>query len=202
MSHVVVIGGGWAGCSAALAAKKAGAKQVTVLERTDLLLGTGLVGGIMLNNGRFTAAEELTALGAGELFQLTDRLARHKNVDFPGHKHASLYDVALIEPAVRKLLQDFGINVRLLARVTDVEYEGQKVKAVITDADEKITGDVFVDATGTAGPQSNCTKYGNGCAMCIYRCPTFGGQYCCQNRHYRSKRSKAGWYLWCHERLL
>ena len=38
----VVIGGGWAGCAAALTAEKAGA-DVTLLERTDMLLGTGHV---------------------------------------------------------------------------------------------------------------------------------------------------------------
>ena len=48
---IVVIGGGWAGCAAALTAEKAGA-DVTLLERTDMLLGTGLVGGIFRNNGR------------------------------------------------------------------------------------------------------------------------------------------------------
>jgi len=37
--------------------------------------------------------------------------------------------------------------------------------------------DVFVDTSGTAGPQGNCMKYGNGCAMCIYRCPTFGPRF-------------------------
>ena len=37
-------------------------------------------------------------------------------------------------------------------------------------------GDAFIDATGTAGPQGQCTKYGNGCAMCILRCPSFGGR--------------------------
>ena len=42
---IVVIGGGWAGCAAALTAEKAGT-DVTLLERTDMLLGTGLVGGI------------------------------------------------------------------------------------------------------------------------------------------------------------
>lgn len=50
---VVVIGGGWAGCAAAVAAKKAGA-DVVLYERTDLLLGLGNVGGIMRNNGRYT----------------------------------------------------------------------------------------------------------------------------------------------------
>jgi hypothetical protein len=46
--------------------------EVLLIERTDMLLGTGLVGGIMRNNGRFTAAEEMVAMSGGELFQLTD----------------------------------------------------------------------------------------------------------------------------------
>ncbi|HCL4578649.1 TPA: FAD-dependent oxidoreductase, partial [Clostridium botulinum] len=75
---VVVIGGGWAGCAAAISAKKAGA-DVSIFEKTDLLLGLGNVGGIMRNNGRFTAAEELIALGAGDLINITDENSRHKN---------------------------------------------------------------------------------------------------------------------------
>ena len=38
---IVVIGGGWAGCAAAVAAAKQGAR-VRLLERTDMILGTGL----------------------------------------------------------------------------------------------------------------------------------------------------------------
>ncbi|MDU5022062.1 MAG: FAD-dependent oxidoreductase, partial [Clostridiales bacterium] len=86
MAKVVVIGGGWAGCAAAISAKKAGA-EVVILERTDLLLGLGNVGGIMRNNGRYTATEEAIALGASELFELTDKYSTHKDMDFPGHKH-------------------------------------------------------------------------------------------------------------------
>ena len=84
---VIVIGGGWAGCSAAITAKKAGA-QVVLYEKTDMLIGLGNVGGIMRNNGRYTAAEELINLGAGDLINITDRNTRHKSIDFPGHKHA------------------------------------------------------------------------------------------------------------------
>ena len=84
---VIVIGGGWSGCAAAISAKKAGA-SVSIYEKTDLLLGLGNVGGIMRNNGRFTASEELIALGAGDLINITDENSRHKNIDFPGHKHA------------------------------------------------------------------------------------------------------------------
>ena len=41
---VVIVGGGWAGCAAAISARKQGA-EVSLLERTDMLLGCGLVGG-------------------------------------------------------------------------------------------------------------------------------------------------------------
>ncbi|QGG47270.1 FAD-dependent oxidoreductase [Heliorestis convoluta] len=176
MPKVVVVGGGWAGCAAAISAAKAGA-DVVLLERTDMFLGTGLVGGIMRNNGRFTATEELLALGGGDLFEVTDEVSRHKNVEFPGHKHASLYDVAKVEPAVKNRMAQYGkIQFRTEARVKDIQMEGSRITAVVVDETDVIQGDVFVDASGTAGPQGNCTKYGNGCAMCIYRCPTFGGR--------------------------
>ncbi|MEJ8553122.1 FAD-dependent oxidoreductase [Tepidibacter sp. Z1-5] len=89
MRKVIVIGGGWAGCAAAISAKKAGA-DVTLIERTDMLLGLGNVGGIMRNNGRYTATEENILLGGRELFEITDEYSRHKDIDFPGHNHARL----------------------------------------------------------------------------------------------------------------
>ncbi|MFY9174000.1 MAG: FAD-dependent oxidoreductase [Peptococcia bacterium] len=173
MVKVIVIGGGWAGCAAAITARKAGA-EVTLLERTDLLLGLGNVGGIMRNNGRYTAAEELILLGAGELIEITDECSRHKDLDFPGHKHASLYDVNLVEPTVRAKLQEMGINVRLETRIVDVRLEGQKVTAVMSAEEEWLEGDIFIESTGSTGPMGNCLRYGNGCSMCILRCPSYG----------------------------
>ncbi len=196
MYKVIVIGGGWSGCAAALQARKSGA-EVVLIEKTDMLLGLGNVGGIMRNNGRFTAAEENIAMGADELFGITDKLARHVNVDFPGHKHASLYNVIRVEPAVRRLLVERGIEIKLMSRVIDVEIEisrlgmdknqsfSQKdnisekdikkhIKKVILANDEVIEGDVFIECTGSTGPMGNCLAYGNGCCMCILRCPAFG----------------------------
>ena len=249
MYKVVIIGGGWSGCAAALAARKAGA-EVTLLEKTDMLLGLGNVGGIMRNNGRFTAAEENIALGARELFDITDRCSRHVNIDFPGHKHASLYDVMNVEPNVRRLLREKGVDVRLMARAVDVVLQksghgacgsgdrdrrsggighsgetrrsntgcgevhsvgngydsgvtehpdktrrsntepfdnGHMQDAVIEklilagnpagiggDTEQTIEGDVFVETTGSTGPMGNCLTYGNGCCMCVLRCPAFG----------------------------
>jgi hypothetical protein len=172
LAKVVIIGGGWSGCAAALTARKAGA-EVELLERTDMLLGSGLVGGIFRNNGRFTAAEEMIALGGGELFNIMDSLARHVNIEFPGHKHSSLYDAARIEPEVHRLLKKIGVKIKLQTRIIELEKEKDTIISVSSEDGEKYSGDVFIDCTGTAANTGNCVKYGNGCAMCVYRCPTF-----------------------------
>lgn len=193
MCRIVIAGGGWAGCAAAVRAAKLGMETVLV-EKTDLLLGLGNVGGIMRNNGRFTAAEENIAMGAGELFEITDRLSIHKNVDFPGHKHAAFYDTAMAEPQVRRLLENLGVEIRFMCRAVDVVMaeEGRAAgKGDVQPAkrihalklmkaegrhyiEDILRADVFVETTGSAGPMGNCARHGSGCAMCILRCPAFG----------------------------
>lgn len=170
---IIIIGGGWSGCAAAVSAKKAGA-DVEIIEKTDMLLGLGNVGGIMRNNGRFTAAEELIALGAGDLINITDFNTLHKNIDFPGHMHASLYNVNKIEPSVRRHLLDMGIRLRMTSRVVDVEKDGTVIKGIYLYNGEYIEADAFIETTGSTGPMGNCLRYGNGCSMCILRCPAFG----------------------------
>ena len=175
---VIVIGGGWSGCAAAVAAARQGA-DVTLLERTDTLLGTGLVGGIFRNNGRFTAAEEMIAMGGGDMFHAMDRCAQHRNVEFPGHSHSSLYNIATIEPEVQRVLAAAGVDVRYQVRISDVEMDGKRIAAIKTkknEGDLRFEGDVFVETTGTAGVPNICTKHGNGCGMCILRCHTFGNR--------------------------
>lgn len=167
------MGGGWAGCSAAYFAKKAGA-EVVLIEKTDMLLGTGLVGGIMKNNGRLSAAMEARAIGIGDIFEIIDSVVRHKNINFPGHSHADLYDVQRIEAVIKKALENTGVVLKFKLLITDVSVNKQTIEFVSGKNDEKISGDVFIDTTGTAGPMKNCSKYGTGCAMCILRCPSFG----------------------------
>lgn len=182
MSKIFIAGGGWAGCAAAVSAAKQGS-EVILAEKTDLLLGAGNVGGIMRNNGRHTAAEENIAMGAGELFEITDRYGVHRNVDFPGHDHATFYNPEKVEPAVCRLLRDLGVKVELTCRAVDVrwgkrEETGHKwveaVEIIRNGESLWVEGDCFVDASGSSGPMGNCSRYGNGCAMCIQRCPAFG----------------------------
>ncbi len=173
-NRVVIVGGGWAGSAAAVSARKAGADEVILLERADALLGTGLVGGIMRNNGRFTATEEMIQLGGGDLFKVCDDTSRHVNMEFPGHKHASIYDVAHIEAAVKRCLVEHGVEVWTFSRITDVEINDNSIDAVFLEGGTRVEGDVFLDTTGTCGAQTLCTDNGNGCVMCVIRCPTFG----------------------------
>lgn len=173
MSKIVVVGGGWSGVSASICAKRAGA-DVVLVEKTDLLLGAGNVGGIFRNNGRYTAAEEMKTLGAGDLFEIMDACALHEGIGFPGHAHASLYDVGAIEPEVRRFAEGLGIEVMTETHVKDVEAREGLVEAVVLNDGTTISGDAFIDATGSSGPMGNCLRYGNGCSMCIQRCPTFG----------------------------
>lgn len=170
---VTVVGGGWSGCAAAIAAKKAGA-DVKLIEKTDLLLGLGNVGGIMRNNGRYTASEELIDLGGGDLIDITDKCARHTNISFPGHEHANLYDVNIIEGITRRYIEDMGIEVHTISRVSDVEVVDKKIEGIYLSDGKFIKSDVIVECTGSTGPMGNCLRYGNGCSMCILRCPAFG----------------------------
>jgi hypothetical protein len=164
MARVVVVGGGWAGCAAALAANKAGA-EVILLERTDCLLGTGLVGGIMRNNGRFTAAEEMIAMGGGELFQLADKMARHTNIEFPGHKHANLYDVAHMEPAVRRYLLQQGVELWMMARACQVEHTNGRLEAVSLEDKELLEADVFVEEVMGKRPDGSLGAMSGSCKL-------------------------------------
>ncbi|WP_035290323.1 FAD-dependent oxidoreductase [Clostridium sp. KNHs214] len=170
---VIIIGGGWAGSAAAITAKKAGA-EVYLYEKTDMLLGLGNIGGIMRNNGRFTAAEEIIALGAGDLIGLTDMNSTHRNIEFPGHNHAWLYNVNKIEPAVKNYLINMGINLNLISRVIDVKKGNGKIEGIYLSNGDYVEGDVFIETTGSTGPMGNCLRYGNGCSMCVLRCPSFG----------------------------
>jgi hypothetical protein len=172
---IIVIGAGWSGCAAAAAVAKAGAIAV-LLEKTDMLLGTGLVGGIMRNNGRYTATEEMIALGGGDFFKICDMTARHRNIEFPGHKHASLYDIVETHGKVLEHLISLGVNIVFESRITDIKMKDNTILSVKDQQGKEFTGDAFIDSTGTAGPMNNCSKYGNGCAMCIIRCPSFGGR--------------------------
>ncbi len=90
------------------------------------------------------------------------------------HVHAWLYDVNKIEPAVKNHMKNMGIDIHLISRIVDVKKEGDKIKGIYISDGTYVDGDVFIETTGSTGPMGNCLRYGNGCSMCILRCPAFG----------------------------
>jgi len=69
-----------------------------------------------------------------------------------------------------------GIKIVFNTRITKLELNNGRIQNVQDDNGNIYEGNVYIDSTGTAGPMNNCIKYGNGCAMCILRCPSFGGR--------------------------
>lgn len=171
---VVVIGGGFSGCASAVSAAKAGA-EVVLLERTDMLSGAGLRAGRMNYNGKLVAAEEAKALGCGEIFEALESILLHRG-NIIEEKHGYVYNTARVDPAMRKVVGAASVETRLECRATDVQKRNGFIEAIVTDKGEKIEGDVFIDATGGTGGLDICTRYGGGCAMCIYRCLSFGNR--------------------------
>ena len=55
-------------------------------------------------------------MSGGDLFKLIDGNLLHKGISFPGHHHASLYNVATMEPIVRHQLEERGIEVLVAVR--------------------------------------------------------------------------------------
>lgn len=171
--RVVIVGAGFAGCGAAVAAARAGAETV-LLERTDFVVASGIRAGVMNNNGKLVAAEEAKALGGGDIFDTLESILLHR-----GHiideDHAYVYNTMLVEPAVRRLLVGMRVDLRLQERAVDVIKKDNLVKAVVLSNGKSVEGDAFVDCSGDTGGVSVCVKYGGGCAMCVtHRCPTFG----------------------------
>ncbi len=175
MPRVVVVGGGMAGCGAALAASKAGA-QVTLLERTDVLIGVATRAGVTNANGNFVANHELRFLGAGELPDAIQSIKLHDNIKYPdATRHVFLFNTGRAEPLIERIIKETpGVEVLLESRAVDVKKEGGRILAVKLENGRMVEGDAFVDCTGGRGRISACRKYGKGCVMCTVRCPTFG----------------------------
>ena len=171
-ARIIVVGGGFSGIAAAIAASKAGA-QATLLERTDMLSGSGLRAARLYHNLKIVGAEEAKALGGGEVFEALESIVLHRG-NIIDEESALIYDTARVDTAMLKIVKAAGVELHLESRAVDVEKENGALKAVTTHTGERFTGDAFVDASGTFGELSNCIKYGHGCVMCHNRCLFFG----------------------------
>lgn len=173
--RVVVVGGGPAGFSAAVVARRAGA-DVILLERMDMLGGLGFQAGIHewpSPAGGIALAEE-RALGGGALFDVLDTIAIRKGISLPNFGRISSYNVLKLDSRLQRALKERGIEFRLCQRAVGIEVSGDRVEAVILKDGGRTEGDVFIDATGAMRGTADCTRWGYGCVGCSLQCGTFG----------------------------
>ncbi|HUI00435.1 MAG TPA: FAD-dependent oxidoreductase [Nitrososphaerales archaeon] len=190
MPKVVVVGAGFGGISAAAVARNAGA-DVTLVERTDQLLGVGLHSGIFYNDGRQAGTEELKALGGGWIVDIIENppvlLYPRTDMnwsavdDLVQKVHATaIFHCMKAETHIRKYLRDIGVELIFANRAVDVEVgkaqnaQGDLVLKVVLEKGQRIEADAFVDGTGGAGGIKICKDYGYGCVECMLRCNSFG----------------------------
>src|SRR3989304_1872813 len=121
------------------------------------------------------AALEAKSMGGGELFEACEAITIHEidHLEEFGLRHLRIFNVLKVEQAVKKILESTGVKVTTRARARGVKMRGQIICAVVLDDGTAIPGDAFVDATGSSGGVTECTRYGWGCAMCVLRCPSF-----------------------------
>ncbi len=163
---VIVAGGGFAGISAALSAKRAGAKSVLLIEREYTLGGLATLGLVTIylplcdGTGRqvsFGIAQELLELsishGAEE--ELLPECWQHEapREERAKHRYRCQYNPAVFASLADQLLLREGVTLLFGSTVCAAAMEDGHIHALIVEnknGRQAYTADGFVDATGDA----------------------------------------------------
>ncbi|TDA32925.1 MAG: FAD-dependent oxidoreductase [Hadesarchaea archaeon] len=152
---VVVLGGGPAGVSAALAAKRLGA-SVLLVERYGFLGGTatsGLYGSLC---GFYTSGPEQVQVIKGIAWEMVELLSSREAVMGPvraGAMVVLLYDPPTLRLVLDEMVLKEGVELLLHSTVVGVKREGSRiasVKVCTKSGPLELEGKVYVDATGDA----------------------------------------------------
>ncbi|MEM1981633.1 MAG: FAD-dependent oxidoreductase, partial [Candidatus Hadarchaeales archaeon] len=129
---VVVLGGGPAGVSAALAAKRLGAK-VLLVERYGFLGGTatsGLYGSLC---GFYTSGPEQVQVVKGIAWEMVELLSSREAVMGPvraGAMVVLLYDPPTLRLVLDEMVLKEGVELLLHSTVVGVKREGSRIASV------------------------------------------------------------------------
>ncbi len=146
---VIVAGGGPAGCAAATAAQRTGAKTL-LLEATGALGGMGTIG-LVPAWCPFSDHEQIIYKGiAEEVLQKTKAAMPHIQADA---KDWVAIDAEALKRVYDELLAEAGCDVLFHTMVTAVEREGRRIVYLLASNKNGLTAysaKVFVDCTGDA----------------------------------------------------
>ncbi|HAJ36247.1 MAG TPA: FAD-dependent oxidoreductase, partial [Chloroflexi bacterium] len=154
-ADVVVLGAGSAGCTAAIAAARAGADTLLV-ERYGFLGGTSTM---VLDSfyGFYIPGNDARRVVGGIPWEIVERLRRYGMViERPssyGAGQAVTYDPPTLQVVWEQTAREAGVRLRLHTFCLDVQKEGDRVTALLVGGKSGmglITGKVFIDASGDA----------------------------------------------------
>ena len=144
---VFVIGGGPAGCAAAIAAARQGAR-VFLAESQGCLGGLGTAGFVpafmMFGDG-----EHFLAAGIGE--EILNRMWKIGKYEEWGHKGSTSIKVEALKRAYDEMLAEAGVEYTLGVRVTDVVRQGSRIAYCVLSAKSgmfAVQAKAYVDCTG------------------------------------------------------
>lgn len=150
---VLVVGGGLAGVSAAVAAARTGAKTL-LIERNGFLGGVATAGMCCsVFNCFYTPSHELIV--KGNALEFVDELAKAEGPGSGWHEHKGhiIFDIEQGKLTLIELLEKAGADYLFDTLVTNVIMDGNAVRGVFIDSKsgrEAIKARVIVDATGDA----------------------------------------------------
>ncbi len=167
-TDVLVMGGGSAGCSAALAARQSGARSVTLIERA------GFPGGISTQAldtfyGFFTPGEEPRKVAGGIGDQVVDALDAAGAIFLRPNTYGAgtgvNYNPERLKLVWDQLLDEAGVRTLLHTHLVDVEGSADAPEGVVVWSKagfSRIRARVFIDATGDA---DFCHRSGIACEI-------------------------------------
>jgi hypothetical protein len=149
MKHydVAVIGGGFAGVTAALAAARAG-RRVLLLDKSNCLGGAAvnaLVNPFMGNSAILDGGWQ--PLSRGLFREICDRMTAR------GSLHGGVFAEEDLKLILNDMMEEYGVDLLFHAYVVSAERQGNAVRSVsvaTVGGVISITADYFVDATGDA----------------------------------------------------
>ncbi|HOA53910.1 MAG TPA: FAD-dependent oxidoreductase, partial [Thermogutta sp.] len=147
--EVLVVGGGPAGVSAAIAARRAGA-HVVLVERYGHFGGLWTGGLVLLVLGHIVTGGKQVCMGIGEeMMQRLEKLPGGIINRQPG-KNPTV-DAEALKYVMVEMIEEAGVEVFLHAWGVDAILEGNKVRGAVFESKsgrQAILADVVVDATG------------------------------------------------------
>lgn len=87
----------------------------------------------------------------GDLIEITDKCARHTNIEFHSHKYAKLYYVNLIKGVVQDDIKSLGINLDIESCVKDIDVEYKNIRGILLSDNSYVKDDVLVETSSSTG---------------------------------------------------